>query len=53
MKIRGHFPTDEAAMKLISLVLRDVTNAWKMPAHEWTEANSKFAILFEARFKIA
>jgi putative transposase len=53
VKIRGHFPTDEAAMKLIFLVLRDVTKEWKMSAREWTEAKSQFAILFEERFKIA
>jgi putative transposase len=53
VKIRGHFPTDEAAMKLIFLVLRDVTKEWKMPTREWTEAKSQFAILFEERFKIA
>lgn len=53
VKIRGHFPTDEAAMKLIFLVLRDITKEWKMPTREWTEAKSQFAILFEERFKIA
>jgi putative transposase len=53
VKIRGHFPTDEAAMKLIFLALRDVAKDWKMPAREWTEAKSQFAILFEERFKIA
>ena len=53
VKIRGHFPTDEAAMKLIFLVLRDVAKDWKMPAREWTEAKSQFAILFEERFKTA
>ena len=53
VKIRGHFPTDEAAMKLIFLVLRDVAKDWKMPTREWTEAKSQFAILFEERFKIA
>lgn len=53
VKIRGHFPTDEAAMKLIFLVLREVAKDWKMPAREWTEAKSQFAILFEERFKIA
>ncbi len=53
VKIRGHFPTDEAAMKLIFLVLRDVAKDWKMPAREWTEAKSQFAIMFEERFKIA
>jgi len=53
VKIRGHFPTDEAAMKLIFLVLRDVAKEWKMPPREWTEAKSQFAILFEERFKTA
>ena len=52
VKIRGHFPTDEAALKLIFLVLRDVTKEWKMSAREWTEAKSQFAILFGERFKI-
>jgi putative transposase len=41
VKIRRHFPTDEAATKLIYLVLRDVTQEWKMPAREWTEAKSR------------
>jgi putative transposase len=50
VKIRGHFPTDEAATKLIYLVLRDVTQEWKMPAREWTEAKSQFAIQFGERF---
>jgi len=53
VKIRGHFPTDEAALKLIFLVLRDLAKEWKMPPREWTEAKSQFAILFEERFKIA
>ena len=52
VKIRGHFPTDEAALKLIFLVLRDVTKEWKMSAREWTEAKSQFAILFGERFKM-
>jgi len=40
-------------MKLIFLVLRDVTKEWKMPTREWTAAKSQFAILFEEWFKIA
>lgn len=50
VKIRGHFPTDEAATKLIYLVLRDAAAEWKMPPREWTEAKSQFAIMFEDRF---
>ncbi len=53
VRIRGHFPTDEAATKLIWLVLREATAKWKMAPREWGEAKSQFAILFEDRFIIA
>lgn len=53
VRIRGHFPTDDAATKLIWLVLREATAEWKMPPREWGEAKSQFAILFEDRFIIA
>ena len=53
VKIRGHFPTDEAATKLIYLVLRNATAEWKMPPREWTDAKSQFAIVFEDRFVTA
>ena len=50
VKIRGHFPTDEAAMKLLFLVLRQTTGEWKMPPREWSEAKTQFAIMFDERF---
>ena len=50
VKIRGHFPNDDAAMKLIFLVLRDVSAQWKMQPREWTEAKTQFAIQFQERF---
>ncbi len=53
VRSRGHFPTDEAATKLIWLVLREATAEWRMPPREWGEAKSQFAILFEERFIIA
>src|ERR1700727_2691230 len=31
VRTRGHFPTDEAAIKLLYLVLRQVAQRWKMP----------------------
>ena len=46
VKIRGHFPNDEAATKLIYLVLRQTAAEWKMP-REWGEAKTQFAIMFE------
>ncbi len=50
VKIRGHFPNDEAATKLIYLVLRDAAAEWKMAPPQWGEAKSQFAIMFEERF---
>jgi putative transposase len=50
VKIRGHFPNDDAALKLIFLVLRDATAEWKMAPREWTEAKTQFAIQFQERF---
>jgi putative transposase len=50
VKIRDHFPTDEAATKLIYLVLRQAAGEWKMPRREWGQAKTQFAIMFEDRF---
>jgi len=35
VRTRGHFPTDEAAMKLLDLVLNRSEKEWIIPAHEW------------------
>ena len=53
VRARGHFPSDEAAMKLLYLVLNLAEKDWKMPPKEWTMAKAQFAILFEDRFKLA
>jgi putative transposase len=53
VRTRGHFPTDEAAMKLLYLVLRQVAGKWKMPPREWCEAKTQFAIMFDERFVTA
>ena len=50
---RGHFPNDEAATKLIYLVLRQTATEWKMSPREWGEAKTQFAIIFEDRFVLA
>jgi len=50
IKTRGHFPTDEAAMKLIWLALRNITADWMLPVHHWKEAMNQFAILYGDRF---
>jgi putative transposase len=50
VRARGHFPTDEAALKLLFLVLNRAEKEWTMPAREWTIAKAQFAILFGERF---
>ena len=50
VRTRGHFPSDEAAIKLLFLVLRQVARTWKMPPREWCEAKTQFAIMFDDRF---
>src|SRR6202022_2852594 len=50
LKARGHFPSDEAATKLIYLVLRDITKKWKNPPITWKLAATQFAIRFGQRF---
>jgi putative transposase len=50
VRTRGHFPTDEAAIKLLFLVLRQVAQTWKMPPREWRQAKTQFAIMFDERF---
>lgn len=51
VKNRGHFPSDEAATKLLYLALTKIEQKWRSgPAVEWKSALAQFAILFEDRF---
>ena len=49
---KGHFPSDEAATKLIYLALRNITAKWKNPPIAWTAAKAQFAIQFGERFAL-
>jgi putative transposase len=53
IKTRGHFPTDDAANKLIWLALRNITADWGKAAHHWKEAMNQFAIRYDDRFNVA
>jgi putative transposase len=46
----GGFPTDESAMKLPFLALKNVGLRWKRPV-EWTAAFGQFSILFADRLQ--
>ena len=50
IKTRGHFPSDEAATKLIWLALRNITAQWGRAAAHWKMAMNQFAILYKERF---
>ncbi len=52
VRSRGHFPSDEAALKLIWLQLREITQKWTMPAREWAAAKAQFAVVFGDRFEV-
>ena len=51
VRARGHFPSDEAATKLLYLVLNRAAADWKRPPREWVEARTQFAITFGERFQ--
>jgi putative transposase len=53
VRARGHFPSDEAATKLLFLVLNRSEKEWIMPPREWSMAKSQFAVLFGERFTAA
>lgn len=50
LKTRGHFPTDDAATKLIWLALRNITATWGKEANFWRRARNQFAIVYGHRF---
>jgi transposase-like protein len=53
IKTRGHFPTDEPAIKLLWLALRNVLAKSVRSAFDWKRAMNQFAILFGERFMLA
>jgi putative transposase len=48
-RVRGHFPNDEAAVKLLYLVIRNVEKKWTRQPQYWNRALNQFAIMFEGR----
>jgi putative transposase len=50
IKTRGHFPNEQAAVKLIYLALRNITAKWSKPSRDWAEAARELAIHYGERF---
>ena len=54
LRTRGHFPNDDAATKLLYLVLRTLGKKWKQrPAKEWQSAVPHLRLLLGDRFPTA
>ena len=45
----GHFPDDEAAVKLLYLSIRIVEKRWTRQPQLWNRALNQFATMFEGR----
>jgi len=52
LKTRVAFPSEEAALKVMYLALRNVIAKWESPLH-WKAALNRFTMLWEDRIKIA
>lgn len=50
IKARGHFPTDEAATKLLYLALRNLMTKWRRSDHAWYAAIPHLALLVRECF---
>ena len=50
VRTRGHFPSNEAAAKLIYLALYASSMDWKRSVREWHRIKSQLVIMFEDRF---
>jgi transposase-like protein len=53
VKTRGHFPTEDAALKLLWLALIRAEKKWTYPIKEWSRALQQFAIYFPGRVPFA
>src|SRR6266496_3588097 len=53
IKCRGHFPSDEAATKLLYLALIRAEQKWARPSWKWKDALNQFALHFEGRLTAA
>jgi putative transposase len=48
-KNRGAFPSDEAAIKLLYMALRNIAKKWTMPIQNWLSALNQLSIIFGDR----
>ncbi len=46
---RKQYPSEESALKLVFMAIREASKKWTMPVRHWKAALNHFAILFEER----
>ena len=51
VKTRGHFPSDQAAAKLLYLAIRNIERKWKAPHTQWRQALNQLDILYGDRLQ--
>ena len=49
LKTRLSFPNDEAAMKLIFMILQRISKRWTMPLRNWGEVMHQFSVIYGDR----
>jgi len=49
LKTRQSFPNDEAAMKLVFMILQRISKKWTMPIRNWGEALHQFSVIYGDR----
>ena len=49
---RNSFPSDDAAVKLLYMALRNIIKKWTMPIRNWSLAIHQFSIHFEGRIRL-
>lgn len=52
LKNRGHFPHDDAALKLLYVALKNAEKRWSRSIRDWNRALNQFAIYFENRLPV-
>lgn len=52
LKTKGHFPTEESALKLLYLAVRNMEKKWGGADRRWNSAMAQFAIYFEERMPL-
>lgn len=51
-KTKGSFTSDNALMKLLYLIQKDITSKWEKPMHNWNQVLSQLSILYDDRLRL-